>query len=121
MAGGIGDDNAYLDTVEIFDPNTGEWEQGVLDGDISTRLYNIILIIHFSGPALPSNRWAGRAVVNDEGVLLLVGGRISLDYEAIIWAFDEGSNQWITDGVGQLETPREYAAIFTVPEEAVGC
>ena len=74
-----------------------------------------------TGPPMPSNRWGGQTVLDDLGNILLVGGRVNGDFEPNIWAFDEETESWITEDHGQLTTPREYAAIFSVPEEALGC
>lgn len=98
VAGGIGEGNTYLDSVEIFDPNTGEWT---------------------AGPPMPNNRWGGKAVINDAGETILVAGRTDLTFTENLWRYT--GDGWEDLGVN-LVTPRSYTVALRVPEQSLnGC
>ena len=90
MASGITTDNAYTNSVELFDPITGTWS---------------------AGPDLPDNRWGGKAIVTEDNQLLLVAGRIDLDYAKDVLRFT--GTGW--EPVAELTTPRHYTVVAQVP------
>lgn len=95
VAGGVTTDNAYTDTVEIFDMQTLTWSDG---------------------PKLPENRWGGKAVTNENGEVVLVAGRISLDFTPTLLKFTGEGWETLTE---QLALPRHYTTVFSFDEQTI--
>jgi hypothetical protein len=99
VAGGS-DGLSYMSSVEILDEGSHEWQ---------------------TGPELPFGIWNHQMVENQNGGVVLIGGRSSSALDTLYQLSYGGKDAVWTKMEQKMKTPRSSHTAFLIPDNIVDC